>query len=59
LRRAFRQRFGSAALLVVHIAAALWHAVQRDGIFLRMWPGIRRATRWQSDSGVTQSRGDA
>jgi cytochrome b561 len=25
-------------LLALHILAALWHLLQRDGLFLRMWP---------------------
>jgi cytochrome b561 len=26
-----------AALVALHIAAALWHLLRRDGIFRRMW----------------------
>ena len=28
-------------LLVLHVLAALWHAVQRDGIFSRIWPTLK------------------
>jgi len=27
-----------AALLALHVGAALWHALRRDGLFTRMWP---------------------
>jgi cytochrome b561 len=28
-------------LIALHVAAALWHAVCRDGVFSRMWPATR------------------
>jgi cytochrome b561 len=30
-----------AALIAVHVVAALWHALRRDGLFSRMWPQWR------------------
>jgi cytochrome b561 len=30
-----------AALIVLHVLAALWHALHRDGLFSRMWPQWR------------------
>jgi cytochrome b561 len=27
-----------AALIALHVVAALWHALHRDGLFSRMWP---------------------
>jgi cytochrome b561 len=30
-----------AALIALHVAAALWHALHRDGLFSRMWPQWR------------------
>ena len=31
-------------LLILHIGAALWHALRRDGIFSRMWPNRKGET---------------
>lgn len=31
------------ALVALHIGAALWHLVQRDGVFGRMWPSVQRS----------------
>jgi cytochrome b561 len=30
-----------AALIALHVVAALWHALRRDGLFSRMWPHWR------------------
>ncbi len=32
------------ALLALHVAAALGHALRRDGVFLRMWPASQAAS---------------
>lgn len=29
------------ALIALHVAAALWHALRRDGLFARIWPQWR------------------
>jgi cytochrome b561 len=35
-------RFGLVALILLHVAAALKHLVQRDGVFGRIWPPLGR-----------------
>jgi len=41
--------FGAAcllgALIALHVAGALWHLLQRDGLFFRMWPRADRQSR--------------
>lgn len=29
-------------LIALHVGAALWHVVRRDGLFARMWPSVER-----------------
>jgi cytochrome b561 len=34
----FAAAWALAGLIVLHLAAAAWHLVRRDGLFSRMWP---------------------
>jgi cytochrome b561 len=47
------------AFLAMHIAAALYHAGRRDGVFDRMWPRARATSRFLSEKRITnlQDRG--
>lgn len=35
-------KFVLIALILMHVAGALYHAVRRDGVFSRMWPPLAR-----------------
>lgn len=48
-------RFGLIALIVVHVAAGLYHGlVLKDGVFSRMWPPVRPAAAPRGPHSLSQ-----